>query len=301
MLSDNATNFVLAHKLIQCQQGSEPILWKFTTPRAPWQGGVYERLISPLKRAIRAAVKTGKLSRKDFETLVIEVESDINRRPITRYSESEPTRPLRPMDLLLPLGYKCREITIDEDILNDPDFLPKITSRDKLEKTFDTLDKVLCRFRKYWRDYYFTPLKETHKNVEQGQLLPRVGDVVLVHAEKIHPFAWKTAIIEELIPDIDGIIRSAWIRTTTRERIKRHTVHLYPLELGVSPQFLSNSHRNFSPNIPSHPSTNTKNSSNISSPTDLPSSSNQRPKRKAKSNPKYFSDDYITDDQIENF
>jgi hypothetical protein len=291
MLSDNAPNFVLAHKLIQDRLGHEPILWKFTAPHAPWQGGVYERLMSPLKNAIKSAMGTTILNLKEFTTLVKEVEANINCRPITNYSEAEPIRPLRPMDLLLPLGFKSKEISFDEDKLNDPDFLPKITSRDKLEKTFDKLEKVLLRFKKYWKDYYFAALREKHRHVERGELTIKVGDIVIVFEEKTHPSGWKIAIVEELIPDHEGIIRSAWIKTSTRERIKRHIVHLFPLELQVSrprkPSLDSSLFDNSAPNIAS----TSINTPNITAPSAPPS--RQQPKRKAKHNVKYFSDGEI--------
>jgi hypothetical protein len=248
--------------------------------------------MSPLKHAIKAAMGRSILSLREFTTLVKEIEANINCRPITNFSEQEPIRPLRPMDLLLPLGFKNRD-DIDTDKLKDPDYLPKVTSRDKLEKTFDTIEKVIIRFKKFWKDYYFAALREKHKHVERGQLIPRIGDVVLVFEEKTHPFHWKIAIVEELIPDHNGIIRSAWIKTTTRERIKRAIVHLFPLELEVSrPQKSSISL--FDNSAPNSPTTPDNTNSPISPlPICTPSSSKQRLPRKAKTNINYFPDSEI--------
>jgi hypothetical protein len=233
MLSDNAPNFQLAHKIIRNKLGCETIAWKFTTPHAPWQGGVYERLIRPLKIGIRASMGKAKIQEHDFCTLVTEIEWIINNRPLTNLSESEPTRPLTPIDVLLPLGHRDRESSVPEDSIRDPEYLPKVTSKDNLIRSFDKLHLRINRFYKVWLEHYLLALKDTqaHKWTKQGSRIPDIGDVVLIYDEQTPPYQWETGIVEKLSPDDDGIIRSVFLRTRTRKRLKKAIKHLYPQEI----------------------------------------------------------------------
>uniref|UniRef100_A8NNJ1 Integrase, putative n=1 Tax=Brugia malayi TaxID=6279 RepID=A8NNJ1_BRUMA len=60
ILSDNASQFQLVFKTIMEENANflatKGMVWKNTTPRAPWSGGVYERLIGLTKRALRRAI-----------------------------------------------------------------------------------------------------------------------------------------------------------------------------------------------------------------------------------------------------
>ena len=75
LLSDNASNFkhsssILAYFLKSCSNHQfllhHSVEWKFLTPRAPWMGGVHERLIGVFKQCLRKVIGTAVLSFVEF-------------------------------------------------------------------------------------------------------------------------------------------------------------------------------------------------------------------------------------------
>ena len=68
LISDQGTNFVGANEILstinkttEVKQmcASKGIEWKFTPARAPWFGGVYERLIGLVKRELHKMCRVG--------------------------------------------------------------------------------------------------------------------------------------------------------------------------------------------------------------------------------------------------
>ena len=78
-----------------------------------------------------------------------------------------------------------------------------------------------------WRKEYILNLRESHKSVERNrnQPQPTVGDIVVVHQEKVPRAYWRLAIIEEL----HGT-RAATVRTQGKSRLTRPISLLYPVE-----------------------------------------------------------------------
>lgn len=114
MRSDNGTNSVDAEKelrvaidnLDQAQiekvMQRKDIKWVFNSPAASHQGGVWERQIRTVRRIFSALVKEQTLTDDSLQTLMCEVESIINQRPITSLSDDPyDLEPLTPNHLLL--------------------------------------------------------------------------------------------------------------------------------------------------------------------------------------------------------
>ena len=96
MLSDNAPQFRLAKSLFDktwqrvFNDGSvlsyiadKGVKWKFTTELAPWQAGIYERLVGIVKKAFKSVVGRKLLRWDEFATINTKVESIVNSRPLT--------------------------------------------------------------------------------------------------------------------------------------------------------------------------------------------------------------------------
>lgn len=84
ILSDNASQFQLVFRAIKNQESQlanfligKRIIWRNITPKAPWSGGIYERIVGITKGAFRRAIGRRLLKEKDIITLVIEIESII--------------------------------------------------------------------------------------------------------------------------------------------------------------------------------------------------------------------------------
>ena len=98
LLSDNASQFrlaattfdigwreVLKDESLQQYLSSRQVQWRFTTECAPWQGGVYERLIGVVKRCVRKTIGRRLLTQGKLTTMLAEVEAIVNTRlrPLT--------------------------------------------------------------------------------------------------------------------------------------------------------------------------------------------------------------------------
>jgi len=92
LISDNAKTFKSASKEIRTIRSSEEVqrfltsnqvTWNFIVERAPWWGGLWERLIGSVKRSLQKTLHRATLNYEELITVLAEVESIINSRPIT--------------------------------------------------------------------------------------------------------------------------------------------------------------------------------------------------------------------------
>lgn len=69
--------------------------------KAPWWGGFYERMVKGVKRCLRKTLGNARVSHDELLTLVIEVESTLNVRPLMYdYEEGDPEEALTPAHLM---------------------------------------------------------------------------------------------------------------------------------------------------------------------------------------------------------
>ena len=79
--SDNAQNFIAAADLMQKLRQQQPladyltskgIIWTFQTPRAPWCGGHFERLVGVVKRCLSTSLMRRVHTFEELRTLIFE-------------------------------------------------------------------------------------------------------------------------------------------------------------------------------------------------------------------------------------
>ncbi|KAL6726668.1 hypothetical protein Aduo_008614 [Ancylostoma duodenale] len=117
ILSDNAPTFklgreILVNELIKIEEDASvrtfaaenDVKWNFITPRSPWKGGFYERLVASVKMALKKTVRKHTIDLWTRKTLLFEIEATLNTRPITPVSTnpSGETYILGPIDLINP-------------------------------------------------------------------------------------------------------------------------------------------------------------------------------------------------------
>ena len=108
ILSDNHCTFIGGETfLLEMQQdptvqehmSSNNIRWKHQTPRSPWMGGHFERLVRTIKASLATAISKKLLTLEEFITIVKEAQNIVNSRPLTYQSDNSRDIPLTPSQL----------------------------------------------------------------------------------------------------------------------------------------------------------------------------------------------------------
>ena len=244
-VSDNGKTFKAASKTLEAMMRHEEVQqylsgvgvrWSFNLARAPWWGGVFERMIRMTKRCLKKIVGRAKLSLDEFTTLITEVEGVINSRPISYLSSDDTEEPLTPAHLLC--GRRLLSLP-DSICYTDPEEDYGL-SQEHLTKRLVYLNKLMNDFWNRWRTEYLLELRDAHRYVgKTSDKNPvHVGDVVLVHDTKPRGF-WKLARITKLISGQDGHVRGAVLKVASSNKkpntLNRPLQRLYPLELPSLP------------------------------------------------------------------
>lgn len=226
--SDNGGTFIKAEKWLRQLRDDErlhglleqhEIKWKFNLSRAPWWGGQFERLIGVVKASMYKAIGGATLTWSELSEVLLDVETQVNRRPLS-YVED---------DVELP-------------ILTPATFLYQRTNHLPEEETWRITDRDIRRRAKYlrtckdqmwsrWQREYLTALRERHNLMHRvTKFQPKKGDVVIVKTDNKNRGTWPLAIVNEVYPGSDGVIRTVQLRTA-KSMLERPVQHLYPLEL----------------------------------------------------------------------
>lgn len=233
MLSDNATTFVSAAKIVKDkfnnigtqQQGCE---WRFIPARAPWFGSIWERTIGIVKAGLKKVLGRAIITLTELGTILTELEAAVNDRPLGYVSGEvdEPT-PITPSHLVSGRRLRACPVPLDVDEMADP---PMFSTND-LSSRFAYVTKLSSDLWKRWTQDYLLALRESHSNlaVKSNKTFPKVGDVVLVHKESSRLF-WQLGLIVKLYKGIDGHHRVAQVKTATGI-VTRPVIKLYPLEI----------------------------------------------------------------------
>ena len=243
IISDNAKTFKAAARLITtiCNHkevkdylshvGAE---WAFNLEKAPWWGGLFERMVKSTKRCLRKMVGQAKFSYDEMLTAIVEIEAIINSRPLTFLNSDDPEEPLTPSHLL-----------VGRRVLSLPDNLTYFAPEDEtfevtdesLQRRAKHLNSVLNHFWKRWSKEYLLDLRDAHRQQKIGGTSApvQIGDIVLVH-DQDHPRGfWKMARVERLITGRDGLARGAALRLPSKNgqptTLQRPLQLIYPLEI----------------------------------------------------------------------
>ncbi|XP_065052684.1 uncharacterized protein LOC135681942 [Rhopilema esculentum] len=180
-------------------------------------------MVGTVKRCLRKVIGKAKLTDYELRTLILEVESIINARPLTYVFEELDSEPLTPSHLI----FGRRLVTL-------PDNAKDINSNDaSYSRRYKYLLKNLDHFWNRWRTEYLVNLREQHKLSGKGTAKIRVGDTVVVHEDNVKRSLWKLGRIDKLIMGRDGHIRGAKICVISRNKpdfISRPLQKLYPIE-----------------------------------------------------------------------
>ena len=259
VISDNGKTFKAAAKTIQCVVGHPDVKryffglgvkWVFNIPKAPWWGGIFERMVKSTKRCLRKIIGQAKLSYDELLTALTEVEMVLNSRPLTYVSANDLEEPLTPSHLLI----GRRVMSLPEPIPGDDDSDEEVTAN-QLNRRSRHLNLILNQFWRRWKNEYLLELREAHRHHKGIDAAPvEVGDVVVVHNDSQPRGFWKLARVERTIKGRDGKIRGAAVRIANNQgqptTLHRPIQCLYPLEINSQEEAESQEEADLQPNFP---------------------------------------------------
>uniref|UniRef100_A0A914YLR7 Integrase catalytic domain-containing protein n=1 Tax=Panagrolaimus superbus TaxID=310955 RepID=A0A914YLR7_9BILA len=248
VLSDNAKQFKTASTALDelwskaisdskaidyCNE--KHIIWDFITERAPWKGGLYERLVGLVKNALKQSIGRKFVNFNEFWTFLTEIESTLNSRPLT-YVNAEDAFVIRPIDFVSPNLQINLPTNLSDDQSNDPAYFPSSACGGErlVERYYKTVE-YLDKFWNLWSQNYLNFLRERninqHKN-RRGAIerQPIVNEEVLVYEPDQPRGLWKVAKIMKVVTSTDGEVRSAEIQYNDGFVTRRAVNHLYFLE-----------------------------------------------------------------------
>ncbi len=236
LVTDNAKTFkasakfikkLFKNKLVQSHLSTKGIIWRFNLERAAWFGGVFERMISTVKRCLRKVLGNAKLNFEELTTVLTEIECTINSRPLT-YQYDDLVEALTPSHLLCGRRISPLSENIDTSFDESDNEL-----QSNMTKRFSYLSRKLNHFWNRWRKEYLVDLREFHKQTDARVANISKGDLVLIQEDNVKRGQWKMGVVEDLIKGKDGIIRGAKVRKAggKNETLNRSVLKLFPLEI----------------------------------------------------------------------
>ncbi|XP_039509456.1 uncharacterized protein LOC120464180 [Pimephales promelas] len=215
MRSDNGTNFVgaerelrealrnLNHNKIENTLLQKGIEWIFNSPTASHQGGVWERQIRTIRKILNALLKEQTINEDSLHTIMCEVESIINNRPITSTSEDpNDLEALTPNHLLL--------------LKTQPSLPPGVFNKEDqyVRKRWRQVQYLADLFWIRWTREYLPTLQERSKwSRLKRNFVP--GDVVLVVDSSSPRNSWIMGRVVQTLPDSSGTVRRVKLKTKT--------------------------------------------------------------------------------------
>lgn len=234
LYSDQGTNFVGAKKVlhelkvlmnsqefqreIQANLTINGVDWRFNTPAAPHQGGLWESNIKSVKMHLDRVIGEQRLTYEELNSVLVQIEAVLNSRPLCRlHNDASAPEALTPAHFLTlrPIGNLPMEDVSDINI-------------GRLDR-FQLIGRMVQDFWKRWRVEYLTTLQNRAKWSEESPNIT-VGAVVLLKTDNVPPLSWPLAVVSEVHAGRDGIIRNVTVKTANGV-FRRPVVKLCPLPI----------------------------------------------------------------------
>ncbi|UYV75589.1 hypothetical protein LAZ67_13000678 [Cordylochernes scorpioides] len=164
--SDNGLNFVGCNNLFKKVNWNDVlryatvqrIKWNFNPPTAAFWGGWWERLVGLMKQLIRKVLGDKTVSYEELQTVICEVESAMNSRPLTAISEESGLVPRTPTKFMCD-NASC--LFVPEVDIVDSKFLKE--SNRKVQKLRETIRQ---RFRKEYLGFLQQNTRNKTKSIK---------------------------------------------------------------------------------------------------------------------------------------
>ena len=209
---------MLDHDYIKDQLLNQSVEWKLNPPSAPHFGGVWERLVQCVKRALLLNLGSAKLTPDVFATIVSEAECLVNSRPLTHVrSNHEDDNPLTPKHFLLGRPF-CN--------------VPGAVFNETLTLKSSAWTQVKQRLQQIWKRLLaeYVPSLNKRQKWTSCEAALEVDDVVWLLEEFTPRGIWPLGRVTRTFTGPDNIARSCEVKIALG-KINRPAVklmHVYP-------------------------------------------------------------------------
>ena len=218
--SDNGTNFTSAERELKrlirewnqekihvCLLQQE-VNWHFNPPLASHWGGAWERLIRTIRRVMAMVLREQILDDEGLQTLMCEIESIINGRPLTRVSDDpRDANALTPNHLLM--------------LKSNESYPPgKFSKADNhCKRRWRQIQFLADLFWKRWAREYLPTLQQRQKWFTPKRNL-KENDIVLIVDNPLPRGAWRLGRVLAVNKGRDGLVRSANVKTSQSQLVR---------------------------------------------------------------------------------
>ena len=159
LYSNNRGTFVKAAKWLKTVRRDEKvqgyleqqeIQWQFNLSRAPWWGGQFERLIGVVKRAFYKTIGAATLTWDELSEIMLDVEIQINRRPLSYVDDDVQLPTLTPSTFL----FQRSSLLPEQEPWREEDV--------NLRRRAKYLKSCKEQLWRRWTRKYLTTLRERH-------------------------------------------------------------------------------------------------------------------------------------------
>ncbi|XP_051166519.1 uncharacterized protein LOC127284864 [Leptopilina boulardi] len=178
------------------------ISWKCIPPYSPHMGGLWEACVKSAKSHLRTVLNDTPLTFEEFYTLLTQVESIMNSRPLCSQStDPYDLTPLTPGHFLIGSSFTS------------------ILEKNHLDIQLNRLNRfqLLCQmqqsFWKRWSCEYLTQMQSRFKWKREVENV-KIGQMIVIRDDNAPPLRWRLGRIVELHSGNDGRVRVVSARTS---------------------------------------------------------------------------------------
>ncbi|XP_037961012.1 uncharacterized protein LOC119690089 [Teleopsis dalmanni] len=203
-------------EVIERACSNKGIKFNFIPPRTPHFGGLWEAAVKSAKHLLVRSVATVSLTCEELETVVIEIESILNSRPITPMSNDP-----NDFEALTPGHFLIGEALTAPAITTTPNLKTSLLMRWKL------VSHIKHEFWRRWNSEYLNELQYRHKWREECKNLQE-NTLVIMKDGNLPPLQWALGRVINIHKGTDGMVRVVDVKTASG--IVRRAIHnLAPL------------------------------------------------------------------------
>ena len=221
--SDQAKNFTAADKQLKkvlaksknevqnfTYADNHPIVWRYSSPTAPWANGCTERLVGIFKKQLQIALQKIPLTIDQLTTISKEICSCVNDRPLGVTEQGSDDIQITPNMLVRGRPNTPLQTASDHELSQLP-YAEQWVKRKRELKSF--WDK--------WQSEYLATLSVDSKWAKGHSSVIKAGDVVTLKPETLGKNQWRIARVMEVHKNLDGLITTATVKLPNGTVLKR--------------------------------------------------------------------------------